>query len=1225
MEIAIGNQTTKYCADELAPFAYALQHDFAAFEWFADNGDGRGWTFAHCLPPQRAFLKAMSDAGKLRFSVHARWDADPRVAAGALALHDACQFAEEIAAPVVVAHLCPEINDIPAFVAAIVPLAQNYPAVALAVENTPQHSPAHFQKFFSELEKHPHGAALGMTLDLGHANCNPYTRNDYMRFLNELPVNARIFHVHAHENWGEIDSHLTLFTGPSAKDDHGIKLAVQFLAQKNFSGSVILEQFPQPPDQLDRAFVRLKNFFRERATVRDAHNDATTFTAYVNAASAVGSAQSAVGSGGNSPVFAAPTAVLPSAPPASPTSSASTTTLSDSDNNNKTPTPPAAPREEISAPVNNAPTSDASASGASEQKVIAALPESDFLRAIVAAMGRHTSWRTRLQWVRDTLGGDAKPTVENLALLAALLRYLATGALKCVEDGGHYRPNHHAQAGIEIEDALEALDAPAWLKRRIYPFLPSHAAAFAVKEPLTRIRDIAHRNDIPSEMKQRIKHNLQNKLHRSAGPEDLQTAQEILTAITAPGADYAASFVNEFKVFFGELRDFFNVPDLSTHLRAAAQKVPALAGAAAEFYHDNRPALAQAVAAVALREQLADALKRVEKADRQTLRMADFDLENLVFARLSEFFNHATALSADWFGATRAAIVNAALSEDDQPDLQCVAAEIEAWRKNFDAGQPLAAARLLATLNRLLRSCATAQEKLYATFLPAATALGRALNLDDHAIATFTEGALRAGVLFQPAKAAELALPHLREILHLPAWEIIAAGEASGKLRAAKTLAAIPLNNEDVIARLDFAEGDEEIPRHIRGVILAAPLPQLSHLAIRARQQGVPFITAEDAGVFAQLTALDGKTVALSATGQGVTVKEAATTTVKETAVVAATPARIEWARDLRLLTAAEITRENSGAKAANCARLQTAVKKIAGVAAPATFAIPFGVMENCLRDAGTLTEYRHLSQSLAMLGEKEIEARLPVLREIILDLPDLPDAVFVPLLEQFSEDTRFAVRSSSNGEDLKELAGAGLYDSVIGVKGEDLPATVRRVWASLWTKRAALSRHYAGIPHAAVAMAGLIQEALTPDYCFVLHSADPVSGERGKVSVELAVGLGETLASARQPGRPYRLTVQNGEPRNGEPRNGEPQLWSCADYSFALRVAEDSALRRELVNYAQVALSAKDGKLLTLAQKLGEVALTVEAEFGEPQDLEGVVAGHKIYLVQARPQVIKN
>jgi hypothetical protein len=30
-------------------------------------------------------------------------------------------------------------------------------------------------------------------------------------------------------------------------------------------------------------------------------------------------------------------------------------------------------------------------------------------------------------------------------------------------------------------------------------------------------RDIAHRNDIPQDLKNEIKHTLQNKLHRSAG------------------------------------------------------------------------------------------------------------------------------------------------------------------------------------------------------------------------------------------------------------------------------------------------------------------------------------------------------------------------------------------------------------------------------------------------------------------------------------------------------------------------------------------------------------------------------------------------------------------------------------------------------------------------------------------------------------------------------------
>ncbi len=52
----------------------------------------------------------------------------------------------------------------------------------------------------------------------------------------------------------------------------------------------------------------------------------------------------------------------------------------------------------------------------------------------------------------------------------------------------------------------------------------SATSSFTRKEPLTRIRDIAHRNDIPKELKKEIKNTLQNKLHRCAGLEDLATS-----------------------------------------------------------------------------------------------------------------------------------------------------------------------------------------------------------------------------------------------------------------------------------------------------------------------------------------------------------------------------------------------------------------------------------------------------------------------------------------------------------------------------------------------------------------------------------------------------------------------------------------------------------------------------------------------------------------------------
>ena len=108
------------------------------------------------------------------------------------------------------------------------------------------------------------------------------------------------------------------------------------------------------------------------------------------------------------------------------------------------------------------------------------------------------------------------------------------------------------EGGAEAEFTRALVEASrsrkSW-RERIYPYLPSWNEEFRRSEPLTRIRDIAHRNDIPSELKQEIKHRLQNKLHRCAGPEDLLTAEEILGRITAAGAGYPPAFVQEFEVF----------------------------------------------------------------------------------------------------------------------------------------------------------------------------------------------------------------------------------------------------------------------------------------------------------------------------------------------------------------------------------------------------------------------------------------------------------------------------------------------------------------------------------------------------------------------------------------------------------------------------------------------------------------------------------------------------
>ena len=147
---------------------------------------------------------------------------------------------------------------------------------------------------------------------------------------------------------------------------------------------------------------------------------------------------------------------------------------------------------------------------------------------------RRPSWREKLDLVRGVLANETlQLSNAELTNLAIYLRFLGAGEIACAEDGRHYRPSHHSRLAVQIHERLRRVASPAnaYIVRKIYPWLPSADTAFTRPEPLTRIRDIAHRNDIPRAIKQEIKHELQNKLHRCAGPEDLVTSTEILKRV----------------------------------------------------------------------------------------------------------------------------------------------------------------------------------------------------------------------------------------------------------------------------------------------------------------------------------------------------------------------------------------------------------------------------------------------------------------------------------------------------------------------------------------------------------------------------------------------------------------------------------------------------------------------------------------------------------------------
>ena len=261
-DIRIGNQTAFSAETLMQPFEYAVSNGFDAFEWFPDKKEsGQGWMATDLSMDARISIREIACKNDIRLSVHAPWQANPLDPEAYSFLLNAVDLAEEIHASLFNIHLYTE-GGIAAYVEAILPLLERLAVVgaSLSIENTPVIGPADMNELFRELSRRQplSGIQVGMCLDVGHANLCEATRNDYLKFIDLLDPQVPIIHVHVHENYGDSDSHLPLFTGPSAKDDTGIVGFVTRMKKRGFSGSFILEQWPQPPSLLNEARTRLR-------------------------------------------------------------------------------------------------------------------------------------------------------------------------------------------------------------------------------------------------------------------------------------------------------------------------------------------------------------------------------------------------------------------------------------------------------------------------------------------------------------------------------------------------------------------------------------------------------------------------------------------------------------------------------------------------------------------------------------------------------------------------------------------------------------------------------------------------------------------------------------------------------------------------------------------------------------------------------------------------------
>lgn len=286
----------------------------------------------------------------------------------------------------------------------------------------------------------------------------------------------------------------------------------------------------------------------------------------------------------------------------------------------------------------------------------------------------------------------------------------------------------------------------------------------------------------------------------------------------------------------------------------------------------------------------------------------------------------------------------------------------------------------------------------------------------------------------------------------------------------------------------------------------------------------------------------------------------------------------------------------------------------------PAGAVIPFGSMELALEQSKLTETFRSLLHKIesAKLEGGELDKLSSQLQELIYSLQPSKD-IIDSIGRIFPSNARLIVRSSANVEDLAGLSAAGLYESIPNVSASNPTVfgnAISRVWAPLYTRRAILSRRAAGVPQEEASMAILVQEMLSPDLSFVLHTLSPTDQDHNYVEAEVASGLGETLASGTR-GTAWRLSSGKFD--------GSVRTLTFANFSEELLVLAagpaDGEVIRLTVDYSKKPLTVDPIFRRQLGQRLCAVGFFLERKFGCPQDVEGCVVGKDIYIVQTRPQ----
>ena len=272
---------------------------------------------------------------------------------------------------------------------------------------------------------------------------------------------------------------------------------------------------------------------------------------------------------------------------------------------------------------------------------------------------------------------------------------------------------------------------------------------------------------------------------------------------------------------------------------------------------------------------------------------------------------------------------------------------------------------------------------------------------------------------------------------------------------------------------------------HVAGIITEQNQTPLSHINLKAKQNGTPNAYLKDASADPRITPLIGQNVKLSINPDGIDIRPASQEET-EAYFEKIRPSKTSFPE--RDLSYDQITQLSNldfsmssafGSKATNLAELNAILPMLALNG----YAIPFYFYDTFMKHNGFYTEAEQMINDTLFQSFPSVrENRLKEFRKRIKETGILPNWMLKALSDlqnSFPENVDMRARSSTNNEDLQGFNGAGLYESYTHHKEEGhFAKTAKQVWAGLWTYRAFEERDFWRIDHMAAAMGILIHQS---------------------------------------------------------------------------------------------------------------------------------------------------